>query len=81
MPMAKVEGGVVIGTTTTVHGATATVNQFLGIPFAKAPIGTARFSVPKPTAWSSPLQAKTFKPSCIQVFSESFLTPKICSTP
>ncbi|KAF1976621.1 alpha/beta-hydrolase [Bimuria novae-zelandiae CBS 107.79] len=67
-PTATIDGGVIIGTTTRVPGATAVVNKFLGIPLAPAPVGSARFSVPKPTNWSQPIETKTFKPTCIQVF-------------
>jgi carboxylesterase type B len=70
-PTATVDGGVIVGTTTRVQGATAAVNNFLGIPYAKAPTGSARFSVPKPTSWTKPLDTKAFKPACIQAFSRS----------
>lgn len=69
-PTVSIDGGVIVGTTTQVQGATATVNQFLGIPFASAPTGRGRFSVPKPTSWSQPIDTKTFKPACIQAFSK-----------
>ena len=69
-PTATVHGGVILGTTTRISGATAAVNKFLGIPFASAPTGTARFSVPKPTSWTGTLDAKAFKPACIQAFSK-----------
>ncbi|CAI6333029.1 unnamed protein product [Periconia digitata] len=69
LPTATVDRGVVIGTTTTIAEATVKVNQYLGIPFASAPIGTGRFSPPKPTSWVGSLQTKEFKPSCIQVFN------------
>ncbi|KAJ4287825.1 hypothetical protein N0V90_012529 [Kalmusia sp. IMI 367209] len=68
-PTATVEGGIIVGTTTHVNGATGAVNKFLGIPFAEAPIGNKRFSVPKPTRWSEPIDTKAFKPACIQVFN------------
>ncbi|KAF2635669.1 alpha/beta-hydrolase [Massarina eburnea CBS 473.64] len=69
LPTATIEGGIVIGTTTRLHGATVAVNQFLGIPFASAPIGTGRFSPPRPTRWSGEIEAKEFGPACIQVFN------------
>lgn len=68
-PTATVDGGVIVGTTTRVHGATAAVDKFLGIPFAEAPVGSKRFAVPKPTSWARPLDTKAFKPACIQAFS------------
>jgi len=69
-PTVTVDGGIIVGTTTRVHGATAAVNKFLGIPFASAPIGSARFSVPKPTSWIGEIDTKTFKPACVQAFSK-----------
>ncbi|KAF1949000.1 alpha/beta-hydrolase [Byssothecium circinans] len=69
LPTATVDGGVIIGTTTSVRGATVGVDQYLGIPFASAPIGTGRFSTPKPTGWSEPLETREFGATCIQVFN------------
>jgi len=66
-PTATVQGGVVVGTTKSVDATT--INQFLGIPFAAAPTDAQRFSPPKPTSWSEPLDTKAFKPACIQVFN------------
>jgi hypothetical protein len=66
-PTATIDGGTIVGTTTCLAGTT--VNQFFGIPFAAAPTGVQRFSPPKPTTWSKPLDTKAFKPACIQVFS------------
>jgi hypothetical protein len=68
-PTVTIREGVIVGTTTAIHGATMAVNKFLGIPFAAAPIGKARFSPPKPTSWVEPIDTKVFGPSCIQVFS------------
>ncbi|KAF2876612.1 Alpha/Beta hydrolase protein [Massariosphaeria phaeospora] len=68
-PTATIDGGVIIGTVSSVPGAAISVNQFLGIPFASAPAGTLRFAPPRPTAWSQPLDTTAFKPACIQVFS------------
>ena len=66
-PTATIQGGVVVGTTKSVDATT--INQFLGIPFASAPTGSRRFTPPEPTSWSQPLDTKTFKPACIQVFN------------
>jgi carboxylesterase type B len=66
-PTATIQGGVVVGTTKSVDATT--INQFLGIPFAAAPTGAQRFSPPRPTSWSEPLDTKAFKPACIQVFN------------
>ncbi len=48
----------------TVNGS---VYQFLGIPFAKPPVGNLRWKAPEnPDNWSSTLIANAFKPSCPQ---------------
>ncbi|CAD0027308.1 unnamed protein product, partial [Aureobasidium pullulans] len=44
-PTVRIENGLVLGTTTSVPAASATVNQFLGIPFAQSP--PERFSPPR----------------------------------
>jgi acetylcholinesterase/carboxylesterase 2 len=67
-PTVTISSGVVIGTTVTPdnqQSATAVVNAFLGIPFAKSP--PQRFSPPEaPEPWSTPLQAQSLAPSCPQ---------------
>lgn len=43
------------------------VRQYLGIPFAKPPIGTLRFKHPQPVdAWDDVLEATELPPSCTQ---------------
>ncbi|MCU0426043.1 MAG: carboxylesterase family protein [Candidatus Kapabacteria bacterium] len=43
------------------------VAAFLGIPFAKPPLGALRWQVPEqPDAWLTTLQTTAFKPSCPQ---------------
>ena len=67
LPTVVLHSGIVIGTTTSVLSATATVNKFLGIPFAASP--PQRFSPPSKVApWHKPLNASAFKPACIQQF-------------
>ncbi|KIM94577.1 hypothetical protein OIDMADRAFT_45568 [Oidiodendron maius Zn] len=64
LPEATLASGIVIGTTTSIASATATVNQFLGIPFAARP---ERFSPPtKPPAWTNPLNTSVQSPACTQ---------------
>jgi para-nitrobenzyl esterase len=44
-----------------------TVRQFLGIPYAKAPVGELRFAAPQPAAkWDGVKEAVAHGPSCIQ---------------
>ncbi|KFY19422.1 hypothetical protein V493_07969, partial [Pseudogymnoascus sp. VKM F-4281 (FW-2241)] len=65
-PTATVEGGKLVGTTTSLLAATATVNQFLGVPFATA----ERFSMPsKVKKWKKKLDASKRRPSCMQQFN------------
>lgn len=67
-PVVVLPSGPVIGTTTSVASATATVNKFLGIPFAQSP--PERFSPPQDASrWQQPLNATAFKPACIQQFT------------
>ncbi|KAI5274839.1 alpha/beta-hydrolase [Aureobasidium subglaciale] len=66
-PTARIENGLVIGTTTSLPAATATVNKFLGIPFAQSP--PERFSPPRPACQVSTINATAWKPACIQQFT------------
>lgn len=64
---AVIDLGVVIGTTTSIPAATATVNKFLGIPFAQSP--PERFSPPAPAKpFHGAYNATAWKPACIQQF-------------
>ncbi|KAI9669276.1 MAG: hypothetical protein M1831_000311 [Alyxoria varia] len=57
--------GDVVGTTTELPSATATVNKYLGIPFADSP--PKRFASPqKPKKFDGALNATAWKDSCIQ---------------
>jgi len=51
-----------------IQGTTSdSVAAFLGIPFAKPPLGALRWRVPEqPDAWLTTLQTTAFKPSCPQ---------------
>lgn len=58
----------VAGTTTSLPSATAPVNKFLGVPFAKTP--PERFEPPSaPDQAASVVDAAAFKPACIQQFA------------
>jgi hypothetical protein len=70
-PTVVIDSGIVFGTTTSVPSATATVNKFLGIPFAASP--PQRFSPPTQVApWFRPLKASAIKPACLQQFDCKF---------
>lgn len=43
-----------------------TAREFLGIPYAKAPVGKLRFMPPLPTTWAGTKSAKAFGASCMQ---------------
>lgn len=72
---ATIDAGVLHGTSTSLPTATATVNKFLGVPFAKSP--PERFAPPvKPDFFSAPINATAFSPACNQQFlSMSFALP------
>jgi hypothetical protein len=52
-----------------IGGGNATVNQFLGVPFASPPTGSLRWRPPSPpTPWGpAPRDATWFAPTCMQV--------------
>jgi len=66
-PTVSIDIGQVVGTTTNLPTATASVNKFLGIPFAQSP--PQRFSPPvAPAKAYAPINATAWKPACIQQF-------------
>lgn len=66
-PTAVIDCGSVVGTTTSLPAATASVNKFLGLPFAQSP--PQRFSPPQKIGGGScNIDAKAWKPACIQQF-------------
>ncbi|KAF2875819.1 Carboxylesterase [Massariosphaeria phaeospora] len=69
-PIVSTRDGVIVGTTSSVTGTTATVDKFLGIPFSEPPVGERRWAVPQPPKkWLGGLYTTAFKPSCIQTFT------------
>ncbi|KAJ9641752.1 uncharacterized protein PV06_03775 [Exophiala oligosperma] len=65
-PSVTIDSGPVVGTTTSPPGASATVDKYLGIPFAASPVRFAPAT--KPTPWREPFQATKYGPACIQQF-------------
>ena len=66
----KTNVGEIVGYSTVlnINGSQKVLNKFLGIPYAKPPIGTRRFRKPEPIdPFSSPLDASTFGPACLQL--------------
>ena len=67
---AAIEQGEVQGTNE------AGIHKFLGIPYAKPPLGELRWKRPQPpAAWTTPLQAKTFGKRCAQTNSAVLMNP------
>ncbi|KAL2797352.1 Alpha/Beta hydrolase protein [Aspergillus keveii] len=70
-PTAIIDSGAIVGTTTEISlsSATATVNKFLGIPFAEKP---ERFRLPEPVKpWADPLDASQHGPACYQQLTDA----------
>jgi para-nitrobenzyl esterase len=59
-----------------VHGSlVGTSRQFLGIPYAKPPVGALRWQPPqKPAPWTTPLEATQFSKRCAQLASATLQT-------
>ncbi|PRD33743.1 UNVERIFIED_CONTAM: Acetylcholinesterase-1 [Trichonephila clavipes] len=65
------KSGRIEGTTSFVQSQSA--QTFLGIPFAKPPLGDLRFKKPHPIEpWSEALQANKMPPACVQYSEYSF---------
>ncbi|XP_036604065.1 cocaine esterase-like [Trichosurus vulpecula] len=61
------ESGQIEGTQISIKEIDKVVNVFLGIPFAKSPVGALRFSPPQPPdSWSNVRDATAHPPSCLQ---------------
>ncbi|OCK78526.1 alpha/beta-hydrolase [Lepidopterella palustris CBS 459.81] len=69
LPTVTISGGTLVGTTTTLPGATASVNKFLGVPFGAVPTGTLRFATPQPAPTFGTIQANKWSPACMQQFT------------
>lgn len=66
-PTVTVDSGPVVGTTTSLSGASVIVTKYLGIPFAASP---TRFApAARPTSWQKPLNATKYGPACVQQFN------------
>ncbi|KGL90348.1 Fatty acyl-CoA hydrolase precursor, medium chain, partial [Charadrius vociferus] len=69
-PEVTITLGRLKGTQTHVKGTDRLVNVFLGIPFAKAPVGSLRFSPPEPPEpWNDLRDATSYPPLCPQDLS------------
>ncbi|XP_053305783.1 uncharacterized protein LOC128468037 [Spea bombifrons] len=66
-PLLAIQYGKLLGKAVTVKGTERRVHTFLGIPFAKPPVGKLRFALPqRPEPWSSIRDASQVPPVCLQ---------------
>ncbi|XP_059118584.1 acylcarnitine hydrolase-like isoform X3 [Peromyscus eremicus] len=66
-PIRNTHTGQVRGSLLHVKGTTAGVHTFLGIPFAKPPVGPLRFAPPEaPEPWSGVRDGTTYPAMCLQ---------------
>ncbi|TKR94482.1 hypothetical protein L596_008758 [Steinernema carpocapsae] len=73
-PLVKTPYGVVEGFDYTLRDG-GVANVFLGIPYAKPPVGALRYEKPeKPTAWKDVKETKTFGAPCFQHANTKLLT-------
>ncbi len=65
-PQVAVAGGALVGKAAAVDGVA--LHEFLGIPYAAAPLGPLRWKPPQPVAgWNEPREATAFGPRCMQL--------------
>ncbi|XP_067321096.1 cocaine esterase-like [Anolis sagrei] len=66
-PTVSTRLGRLRGTLMSVEGASAPVKAFLGVPFAKPPLGALRFAPPEPAEpWTHLREAASLPPMCLQ---------------
>ncbi|XP_013381889.1 acetylcholinesterase-like [Lingula anatina] len=70
------DNGALQGATETVQGRR--VDVFLGIPFAKPPVGDLRFRLPEPAEnWEGVKDATAFGPACMQIGPNPYGFPDV----
>ncbi|XP_013381864.1 fatty acyl-CoA hydrolase precursor, medium chain-like [Lingula anatina] len=73
-----IDNGALQGATETVQGSR--VDVFLGIPFAKPPVGDLRFRLPEPAEnWEGVKDATAFGPACMQIVAVPYPNPETIS--
>uniref|UniRef100_A0A8C6GRB3 Carboxylic ester hydrolase n=1 Tax=Mus spicilegus TaxID=10103 RepID=A0A8C6GRB3_MUSSI len=66
-PVVDTTHGKVLGKYISLEGSAQPVAVFLGVPFAKPPLGSLRFAPPQPAEpWSSVKNATSYPPMCYQ---------------
>ena len=63
----RTSGGLVAG-----QALPSGVNAWLGIPFAKAPVGDLRWRAPEANTWQGVYNADRKMPQCIQILRRRF---------
>ncbi|XP_040838055.1 liver carboxylesterase 1-like [Ochotona curzoniae] len=67
-PVVNTRQGKVLGKFVSVEGVAQPVAVFLGIPFAKPPLGSLRFAPPEPAeSWSYVKNTTSYPPRCPQI--------------
>ncbi|XP_075694470.1 fatty acyl-CoA hydrolase precursor, medium chain-like isoform X1 [Rhinoderma darwinii] len=67
-PLITTKYGQLRGLTVPVKETSRAIDAFFGVPFAKPPVGSLRFSDPEPPEpWSSVREASEYPPMCLQV--------------
>ncbi|XP_004583920.3 liver carboxylesterase 1-like [Ochotona princeps] len=75
-PVVNTKQGKVLGKFVSIEGVAQPVAVFLGIPFAKSPLGSLRFAPPEPAEpWSYVKNTTSYPPRCPQITTESLLMP------
>ncbi|XP_040838118.1 liver carboxylesterase 1-like [Ochotona curzoniae] len=77
-PVVNTRQGKVLGKFVSVEGVAQPVAVFLGIPFAKPPLGSLRFAPPEPAEpWSYVKNTTSYPPMCSQITTEDSLNPDL----
>ncbi|XP_028626248.1 carboxylesterase 1C-like [Grammomys surdaster] len=80
-PVVNTTQGKVLGKYISIEGFERPVAVFLGVPFAKPPLGSLRFAPPEPVEpWSFVKDAISYPPMCSQEASMGQLLPDMFST-
>ncbi|KAL0943159.1 para-nitrobenzyl esterase [Colletotrichum truncatum] len=74
-PTVTVSSGVIHGVSTNLPKKGATVNKFLGVPYAAPPARFERPTFPEP--WKKPFKATKFGPACLQNFGLNEIAPRV----